>query len=60
MIKVKQINAVTAYNVSYNGNPLYSEGSFSSAKAVEFKLVNSSNETESDIETTNNNNTNKE
>lgn len=51
---------ITAYNVSYNGNPLYTKGSFSSAKAVEFNLINSSDETESDIETTNNNNTNKE
>ena len=36
MIKIKQINAVSAYNVSYNGNPLYSEGSFSSAKVINF------------------------
>lgn len=27
---------ITAYNVSYNGNPLYSEGSFSSAKVINF------------------------
>lgn len=51
---------ITAYNVSYNGNPLYSHGNFTRAKAVEFNLINSSDETESDIETTNNNNTNKE
>lgn len=49
---------ITAYNISYNGNPLYSYGNFTKAKPVEFKLVNSSDETKSDIETTNN--TNKE
>lgn len=27
---------ITAYNVSYNGNPLYREGSFSSAKVINF------------------------
>ena len=27
---------ITAYNVSYNGNPLYTKGSFSSAKAINF------------------------
>lgn len=48
-------NLITAYNISYNGNPLYTKGSFSSAKAINFESLNNADNTESDVETTNDN-----
>ena len=35
---------ITAYNISYNGNPLYTKGSFSSAKAINFASLDKADE----------------
>ena len=37
-------NLITAYNISYDGNPLYTEGSFSSAKAINFASLDKADE----------------
>lgn len=37
-------NLITAYNISYNGNPLYTKGSFSSAKAINFASLDKADE----------------
>lgn len=37
-------NLITAYNTSYNGNPLYTKGSFSSAKAINFVSLDKADE----------------
>lgn len=37
-------NLITAYNISYNGNPLYTKGSFSSAKAINFVSLDKADE----------------
>ena len=37
-------NLITAYNISYNGNPLYTKGSFSSAKAINFDSLDKADE----------------
>lgn len=43
-------NLITAYNVSYNGNPLYTKGSFSSAKAINFVSLDKADEASTDSE----------
>lgn len=37
-------NLITAYNISYDGNPLYTKGSFSSAKAINFVSLDKADE----------------
>lgn len=41
---------ITAYNISYNGNPLYTKGSFSSAKAINFVSLDKADEASIDSE----------
>lgn len=43
-------NLITAYNISYNGNPLYTKGSFSSAKAINFVSLDKADEASTDSE----------
>lgn len=43
-------NLITAYNISYDGNPLYTEGSFSSAKAINFASLDKADEASTDSE----------
>lgn len=41
---------ITAYNISYNGNPLYTKGSFSSAKVINFDSLDKADEASTDYE----------